>query len=43
VVTANLVAAGTELLERLFDLWSKILTFRISFIVLAIYWQMYGN
>jgi uncharacterized membrane protein len=33
------VAAGTELLKRLFDLWPKILSFGISFIILAIYWM----
>src|ERR687887_1889034 len=32
------VAAETELLKRLFDLWPKILSFGISFITLAIYW-----
>lgn len=32
------VAAGTELLKRLFDLWPKILSFGISFVILAIYW-----
>jgi uncharacterized membrane protein len=32
------VAAGTELLRRLFDLWPKILSFGISFVILAIYW-----
>lgn len=31
-------AAGTELLNSLFDLWPKILVFGISFIILAIYW-----
>ncbi len=31
-------AAGTELLNGLFDLWPKILTFAISFIILAIFW-----
>jgi len=31
-------AAGTELLKRLFDLWPKILSFGISFVILAIYW-----
>ena len=31
-------AAGTELLSGLFDLWPKILSFGISFIILAIYW-----
>jgi uncharacterized membrane protein len=32
------VAAGTELLKRLFDLWPKIVSFGISFVILAIYW-----
>jgi uncharacterized membrane protein len=32
------IAAGTELLKRLFDLWPKILSFGISFVILAIYW-----
>src|ERR671931_2798144 len=32
------VAAETELLKRLFDLWPKILSFGISFVILAIYW-----
>jgi uncharacterized membrane protein len=30
--------AGTELLNGLFDLWPKILSFGISFIILAIFW-----
>jgi uncharacterized membrane protein len=30
--------AGTELLNGLFDLWPKILSFAISFIILAIFW-----
>jgi uncharacterized membrane protein len=33
------VAAGAELLKRIFDLWPKILSFGISFIILAIYWM----
>jgi len=33
------VAAETELVKRLFDLWPKILGFGISFIILAIYWM----
>jgi uncharacterized membrane protein len=33
------VIAGTELLKRLFDLWPKILSFGISFVILAIYWM----
>src|SRR4051794_28455731 len=33
------VAVETELLKRLFDLWPKILSFGISFIILAIYWM----
>jgi uncharacterized membrane protein len=33
------IVAGTELLEKLFDLWPKILVFGISFIILAIYWM----
>jgi uncharacterized membrane protein len=33
------VLAGTELLKRLFDLWPKILSFGISFTILAIYWM----
>ena len=32
------VAAETELLKRLFDLWPKILSFGISFVILAMYW-----
>ena len=32
-------AAETELLKRLFDLWPKILSFGISFIILVIYWS----
>ena len=32
------VAAGTELLKRIFDLWPKILSFGISFVILAVYW-----
>jgi uncharacterized membrane protein len=30
--------AGTELLKKLVDLWPKLLSFAISFIILAIYW-----
>lgn len=30
---------GAELLKRLLDLWPKILSFGISFILLAIYWM----
>src|SRR5919202_2857954 len=33
------VVAEAELLKRLFDLWPKILSFGISFIILAIYWM----
>jgi uncharacterized membrane protein len=33
------VIAGTELLKRLYDLWPKILSFGISFLILAIYWM----
>ena len=33
------VIAGAELLKRLFDLWPKILSFGISFTILAIYWM----
>jgi uncharacterized membrane protein len=33
------VTAETQLVERLFDLWPKILSFGISFIILAIYWM----
>jgi uncharacterized membrane protein len=33
------IAAGTELLKGLFDLWPKILSFGISFVILAIYWM----
>ena len=33
------VAARSELLQRLFDLWPKVLSFGISFIILAIYWM----
>ena len=36
--TINSPAAGTELVKRLFDLWPKVLSFGISFIILAIYW-----
>src|SRR5919198_5949529 len=32
-------AIGPELLKRLLDLWPKILSFGISFIILAIYWM----
>jgi uncharacterized membrane protein len=32
------VSAGTELVKRLFDLWPKMLSFGISFVILAIYW-----
>lgn len=31
-------AAGTELLNGLFNLWPKLFSFGISFITLAIYW-----
>lgn len=31
-------AAGTELLNGLFDLWPELLSFGISFIILAIFW-----
>ena len=31
-------AVGTELLNGLFDLWPKLLSFVISFIMLAIFW-----
>jgi uncharacterized membrane protein len=31
-------AAGTELLHGLFDLWPKLLSFAINFIILAIFW-----
>ena len=34
----NSAAVGTELLNRLFDLWPKLLSFAISFIMLAIFW-----
>jgi uncharacterized membrane protein len=34
-------AVGTELLKRLFDLWPKILSFGISFMILAIYWMVH--
>jgi uncharacterized membrane protein len=39
------VVAGTELPNRLFDLWPKILSFGISFIILAIYtgWHITDN
>jgi uncharacterized membrane protein len=36
--TIDSAAARTELLNGLFDLWPKILSFGISFIILAIYW-----
>ena len=32
------ITVGTELLNGLFDLWPKLLSFGISFITLAIYW-----
>ncbi len=34
----NSVEAGTELVTKLFELWPKILSFSISFIILAVYW-----
>jgi TMEM175 potassium channel family protein len=37
--TIGSAAAGTKLLKRLFDLSPKILSFGISFIILAIYWM----
>jgi uncharacterized membrane protein len=37
------VAAGTELLNRLVDLWPKLLSFGISFITLAIYWLAHNR
>jgi uncharacterized membrane protein len=37
--TVGSVVAGTDLLKRLFDLWPKILSFGISFVILAIYWM----
>ena len=37
--TVGSVIAGTDLLKRLFDLWPKILSFGISFVILAIYWM----
>ncbi|MBV9176979.1 MAG: DUF1211 domain-containing protein [Nitrososphaeraceae archaeon] len=33
------IVAGTELLKKLFDLWPKIRSFGISFIILSIYWM----
>lgn len=36
--TIDSAAAETELLKGLFDLWPKLLSFGISFIILAIYW-----
>jgi uncharacterized membrane protein len=30
---------GTELITRLFDLWPKIFSYGISFVILAIYWM----
>jgi uncharacterized membrane protein len=29
----------TELAKRLFDLWPKVLSYGISFVILAIYWR----
>jgi uncharacterized membrane protein len=37
------VAAGSELLKRLFDLWPKILSFGISFVILAMYWVAHNR
>ena len=36
-------AIGAELLKRLLDLWPKILSFGISFIVLSIYWMAHHS
>ena len=36
--TIDIAAAETELLKGLFDLWPKLLSFGITFIILAIYW-----
>lgn len=36
--TIDSAAAETELLKGLFDLWPKLLSFGITFIILAIYW-----
>jgi uncharacterized membrane protein len=33
------VIAGTELFKKLYDLWPKILSFGISFLISAIYWM----
>ena len=33
------IGTGTELLTRLLDLWPKIFSFGISFVILAIYWM----
>jgi uncharacterized membrane protein len=30
---------GTELANRLFDLWPKIFSYGISFVILAVYWR----
>ena len=38
-ISSHSTVAGTELLKKLFDLWPKILSFAISFIILAIYWM----
>jgi uncharacterized membrane protein len=38
-IAAGGAAIGPELLKRLLDLWPKILSFGISFIILAIYWM----
>jgi uncharacterized membrane protein len=35
---SSVAAAETELLNGLFDLWPKLLSFGISFIILAIFW-----
>ena len=33
------IVTGTQLLMRLFDLWPKIFSYGISFVILAIYWM----
>jgi uncharacterized membrane protein len=41
--TVDSTIAGTELLKGLFDLWPKILSFGISFVILAIYWMAHHS
>src|SRR6476469_4747271 len=39
ISSTSAVSIGTVLLTRLLDLWPKIFSFGISFIILAIYWM----